>query len=466
MIIIEDKEFKKMNEDIFRAYDIRGKYPLEINEEVAYKIGLSYGSYLQEKYQTNTCVVSMDNRLSSPMLKDSLEKGIRESGCNVLDYGQTTTPMNYYARYLKQMPGIMVTASHNPKDENGFKFSFEKMFNARGEMIEDFKNYTKKGQFLKGSGSFSQYDMLDKYLEYLRYSLKFGQNKRKIVIDCGNGVTCLVARKIFSKVNCDFIIINEENDGTFPNHHPDPQVKDNLKALQKKVLETKADLGVAYDGDGDRIGIVMENGEVMPIEHFMILMIRDMFNQVRNKKFLYDLKCSKCVKDEIEKLGGEGIMSRTGASYTEYETYRENLPFGGELSGHIFFRDRDVDCGSAIYASLRLLELLSKTHQSLSELCQDIPVYYRTDELKFPTKTEEEKFLVVDKIKDFVIKQKYPYVLIDGIKVNFTNGWVLVRASNTGKNITFRAEALTQEGLEMLQKIFIPLIKQELETEI
>ena len=164
----------KINADIFRAYDIRGKYPTEINEEVAYTIGRSYGSYLQEKYQTKTCVVSCDNRLSSPSLMVNLEKGIRESGCNILEYGQTTTPMNYYARYLNQIPGIMVTASHNPKDENGFKFSFEKMINARGEMIEDFKNYTLRGNFLTGNGTLTKNDMTNKYLEYLKYSLKFG----------------------------------------------------------------------------------------------------------------------------------------------------------------------------------------------------------------------------------------------------------------------------------------------------
>ncbi len=449
-----------MNIDIFRAYDIRGKYPDELNEDGAYVIGRSYGSYLQQKYHTNTCIVSCDNRLSSPSLVASLEKGILESGCNIIDYGRTTTPMNYYGRYLNQMPGIMVTASHNPKDENGFKFSFEKMINARGEMIEDFKNYTLQGNFLSGMGTITRNDIKDKYLEYLKYSLKFGRNKRKVIIDCGNGATTFIARSIFSKVFCDFEIINEEDDGTFPHHHPDPQVKENLKQLQEAVLAKKADLGIAYDGDGDRLGIVMENGEVMPIEHYMILMIKDMCPHVQNKKFLYDIKCSKCLSDVITSLKAEGVVSRTGASYTQYETYQENLPFGGEYSGHIFFRDRDADCGSAIYASLRLIEYLSHRAEKLSELCQDIPRYYATDELKFPAINDEIKFKVVDAIKAFVIKQGYPYWDIDGVRVNFSNGWALVRASNTGKNILFRAEADTMEGLEMLKNIFIPLINQ------
>ncbi|MDE6284516.1 MAG: phosphomannomutase/phosphoglucomutase [Bacilli bacterium] len=448
-----------MNTNIFRAYDIRGKYPDEINENIAYTIGRSYGSYLQEKYNQKSCVVSFDNRLSSPTLATSLMKGITESGCNIINLGQTTTPMNYYGRYLNKIRGIMVTASHNPKDENGFKFSFEKMVNARGEMIEDFKNYTLAGQFLSGMGTLTENNITDKYIEYLRYSMKWGKNKRKIIVDCGNGVTCTIARKVFSNSFCEFEIINEENDGSFPNHHPDPAVKSNLEQLKKAVIEKKADFGVAYDGDGDRIGIVMENGEDLPIEHFMILMIKDMFNSVANKTFLYDIKCSKSVQDEIDRLGGTGICFRTGASYTQYETLMKNLPFGGEYSGHIYFRDRDVDCGSALYATLRLLELLSKTSAKLSDLCQSIPKYYATEEMTIPS-TDEKKFLVTEKIKAYAQAQNYTINDIDGVRITFTNGWVSVRASNTGKNISFRAEADTPEGLEMLQKIFLPLIEE------
>ena len=448
-----------MNTDIFRAYDIRGRYPDEINEDSAYIIGKSYGSYLQEKYNRKSCIVSCDNRISSPSLANALIKGILESGCNVINYGLTTTPMNYYARYLNQMPGIMVTASHNPKDDNGFKFSFEKMVNARGEMIEDFKNYTLVGNFLNGVGNLTQNNMEDKYIEYLKYSMKPGKNKRKIIIDCGNGATCLIARKVFSSVFCDFEIINEENDGTFPNHHPDPAVKSNLEQLRKEVVAKKADFGVSYDGDGDRIGVVMENGEDMPIEHFMILMIRDMFNSVSNKTFLYDIKCSKCIQDEIDKLGGTGICYRTGASYTQYETMSRGLPFGGEYSGHIYFRDRDVDCGSAIYATLRLLDCLSKRSEKLSELCSDIPRYFVTEEIKIAS-TDEKKFKVAEKVKEYALSKGYSCNDIDGVRINFSNGWALVRASNTGANITFRAEAETKEALDNLQKIFLPLIEE------
>lgn len=446
-----------MNIDIFRAYDIRGKYPSEISDETAYIIGKSYGSYLQEKYQKNTCIVSWDNRLSSPSLSNQLQKGILESGCNVISLGLTTTPMNYYGRYLKQLPGIMVTASHNPKDENGFKFSFDGMINARGDMIEDFKAYTLKNTFLNGTGVLTEENISDKYLEYLKYSRAWGKNKRKIVIDCGNGATTSIARKVFSNMYCDFVIINEENDGNFPNHHPDPAVEENLSALKKKVLEEKADFGVAYDGDGDRIGIVDEKGNALPIEYFMILMIRSIAPTVRNKKFLYDIKCSKCLEDEINKIGAEGIMYRTGASYTQHAVREQNLPFGGEYSGHIYFRDKDADCGSALYATLRLLEVLSKTSEPVSELCKDIPKYVATEEIKIPS-TDELKFQVVEKVKEFATKEQYVYNDIDGVRITFSNGWALIRASNTGKNITFRAEAETEEGLNMLKEIFLTQI--------
>lgn len=447
-----------MNEIIFRAYDIRGTYPTEINEEMAYTIGQSYGSYIQEKYGINRCVVSRDNRLSSESLCQSLLKGINSTGCNVIDYGQTTTPMNYYARYLNQLPGIMVTASHNPKDDNGFKFSFDKgMVNARGDMITDFKNYTLANKFLKGEGRTEHQIIYEKYLEYLKYTIKFGARKRKVVIDCGNGITGLYARKIFSSFNLELEIINEESDGNFPNHHPDPAVAENMVQLQKAVKEKKADIGIAFDGDGDRLGIVMENSEIMPIENYMILIIRDMINNVTNKTFLYDIKCSKKVADEIKRLNGNGICYRTGASFTEAKVRDDNLPFGAEYSGHIYFRDRTSDCASAFYAALRLLEILSKTSEKLSHLCRDIPSYFITPEVKIPT-TPENKIKVVEQVKNYCLQNRFPFNDIDGIRVSFTNGWALVRPSNTGENLTFRAEAETEEGLNILQNIFLGLI--------
>lgn len=446
-----------MNPNIFREYDIRGVYPETINETVAYTIGKSYGSYLQEKLSQTTCVVSHDNRLSSPALAAYLIKGITDSGLNVYNYGLTTTPMHYYARYIHNLFGIMITASHNPKDDNGFKFSFDNLSNARGEMIEDFKNYTLAGNFLSGSGTVSSGNITEKYVEYLRYGVEFGRRKRKVVLDLGNGTTSIIARNIFKKINVDFEILFEESDGRFPNHHPDPNVEENLESLKKEVLAKKADCGLAFDGDGDRLGIIDEHGNLVPSDHYMILIVRDMISKVKNKTFLYDVKCSKALEDEITRLGGAGIVCRTGASFTQAMTKEQNLPFGGEYSGHFYFRDKVADVGSGIYAGLRLLEILSKTNKSLSELLSDIPKYYSTPEIKFAS-PDEKKFEVIKRIKEFCESQKWVLNTIDGVRVTFSTGWALVRASNTGPNITMRCEATTEEGLNNLKTIFTNLI--------
>ena len=448
-----------IKEEIFRAYDIRGTYPATINEQVAFTVGKSYGSYLQEKYNKTTCIVSHDNRLSSETLTQNLIKGLVSSGMNIVSLGFTTTPMNYYARYINQMPGIMVTASHNPKDDNGFKFSFDGMINARGEMIEDFKKYTLAGNFKNGQGRITNTNITNKYIEYLKYSLKFGKNKRKVVIDPGNGAASHIVRKVFDSVFCTPVYINDIADGNFPNHHPDPAVPENLVELQKAVKENRADFGVAYDGDADRIGVVMENGEIMPIEHLMLLYIQDMFNNVQTKTFLYDIKCSKAIEDMVNLWGGKTICYRTGASYTEFKTHEDNLPFGGEYSGHLYFRDRDADCASAIYASLRLLEILSKTNEKLSKLVKNYPKYYTTPEVKIPS-DDVTKFNVVEQIKEYAKLKNYPFNDIDGVRITYTNGWVLVRASNTGPNITFRAEATSEEGIISLKSIYLPMIEK------
>ena len=454
---------ENFNEEIFRAYDVRGVYPTEINAQTAYLVGIGYGSYLQEKYNINTCIVSHDNRISSDILSQNLIKGIIASGCSIINYGLTTTPMNYYGRYINNLPGIMVTASHNPKDDNGFKFSFDGMINARGEMITEFKNYLKAGQFKKGAGKIDNQNITPKYIEYLKSTINLGKKKLKIVIDCGNGATAHIIRKVFDTINCTPIYINEIPDGNFPAHHPDPAVPENMVQLQKAVKDTHADFGVAYDGDGDRLGIVMDNGELLPIEYFMIICIKDMFANVPKKEFLYDVKCSKSVEDAILALGGTPICYRTGASYTEYKVHVDDLPFGCEFSGHAYFRDRGQDCASAIYASLRFLEIMSKSKTKLSKMVKKFPKYYATNEVKIPC-PDNIKFKVVEEIKNYARTNNYPLNDIDGARINYTNGWALVRASNTGPNIIFRAESTIPEGVTALQNIYIPLIEQNIST--
>ena len=448
-----------MNYNIFRAYDIRGKYPDEINEEITFKIGQAYGSYIQEKCGQKGCVVSHDNRLSSESLNTNLINGILSTGCNVYDYGLITTPMHYYARYIEHLFGVMITASHNPKDENGFKFSLDHIANARGEMIEDFKNYFIQGKFLSGTGTLFHNSINDKYIKYMVDNTHLGNNKPKVVVDLGNGTTAVITNKIFSALNLTPIYINDISDGNFPNHHPDPSVPENMKQLINAVKKNKADAGFAFDGDGDRIGMVDEKGNIVTTEEYMIIIIRELINKTFSNTFLYDIKCSNALPDEIKKLGGTPLEYRTGASYTEAKTKEENLAFGGEYSGHIFFRDRDACLGSGIYAALRMIEILSRDKsKTVTKLLKDINHYENTPEIKYNV-GDDKKFEIVEKLKEYSHNHHYYTNEIDGVKIIFTNGWALVRASNTGPNLTMRCEASTKQDLDKLKKNIENLIE-------
>ena len=450
---------QNINKNIFRGYDIRGVYPSEIDEDTAYTIGLGFGSKIREMGKTS-CVVGHDNRLSSDALYGALIEGILSTGIHVISLGLCTTPMYYYACIkLNVFSGVMVTASHNPKDDNGFKFAFDERGNCKGQEIQDFLNYILKGEFLKGNGDFSTYQIEDDYLKLFQDSLSFGPRRVKVVIDPGNGTTSIIAKKLYEMFPMNLVVINGESDGHFPNHHPDPCVEDNLVQLKNAVLEHHADVGLAFDGDGDRMGMVTNSGRFLPTDLYMILIIRNIINKVSKKEFLYDVKCSKALSDEIERLGGKGICYRTGNSYTKAAVKDYDLPFGGELSGHVFFRDRWPGFDSGLYAGLRIVEILSHTTQSVDELAEGIPVYYSTPELKFAA-SDDIKFSIIEKIEEYVKSKGYQYLTIDGIKVLFDDSWALVRASNTGPNITARFEANTKQRLEELQNEFVSLLQQ------
>ncbi len=451
-----------MDETIFREYDIRGIYPTQIDERVAYTIGRSYGSYIQEKLKRKICGVGRDNRLSSPSLAKELIRGITESGCDVIDFGLVTTPM-YFFGCLKAnvIIGIMVTASHNPKDDNGFKFSVDHLGNARGEQVYDFKDYTLAGRFLSGNGKVTEFDPRDYYKSFIKDNIEMGNRKLKIVLDCGNGATSLFAKDIYSQFpNLDITMICDKDDATYPNHHPDPAVIENNKMLQEKVLEIGADIGIGFDGDGDRVGFVDENGKIVPIDKAMIIYIRYLIDKVTPKKFLYDVKCSKALEDEIIKLGGETLCYRTGASWTRYKTNKEELAFGGEFSGHLFFRDRWPGFDSGLYNGLRMLEILSKTNKKFSELLDGINKYFATPEIKVPV-TDDTKFEIVKGVLEYAKGQHYKILDIDGVRVTFDDSWALVRASNTGPNLTIRYEATTEKRLKEIEEEFNKVIDKE-----
>lgn len=440
--------------EIFREYDIRGIYQKELDENTAYLIGKAYGTKLKSygKYKT---VVAHDNRLSSPALSQSLIKGLLETGIDVLDLGMATTPMCYFAANFYQVnASMMITASHNPKEYNGFKFSYNGIHNAYGDAVREIYHLIKDGEFSKGNGTLFKKDITSEYLKLITDKLSFGKRKIKVVYDCGNGTTSIIAREVFKKLPLEVIPLFDTSDGNFPNHHPDPCVYENLTALKEKVLETHADLGIGYDGDGDRVGFIDNTGAMIETDKFLIIMWKYLFDKVDKKECLFDVKCSKSLEDELIKLGVKPIEYRTGNSYTRAASASYDCPLSGELSGHVYFRDKFPGYDDGIYAGMRLIEVLSQTTLSLSEMLNDTVKYYATPEIKVPT-TDNQKFKIVEKMKEYVLSKGYKMITIDGVKAKFPDGFALVRASNTGPNITMRFEAITEKRLQEIKDEFI-----------
>ena len=447
-----------INQTIFRAYDIRGIYEEQITDETAYILGKSFGSYVKLRGKTEV-LVGYDNRLSSPVLADNLIKGLLETGVNVTSLGLVTTPMYYFARqHLNKWAAIMITASHNPSNHNGFKISFDERGNAAGEEIIEFRDFTNKGEFLTGLGNLTTYDIKDEYINLIVNSLKINKNI-KAVFDCGNGTVSIIIKEILDKLNITYDLLYCDSDPTFPNHHPDPSVSENLVDIQKRVVELGYDIGIALDADGDRVRVIDEKGNIINSDVFMIVMYRYLNNNLKVRKALYDVKCSKALVDELEKLGLDQIMYRTGNSYMYRKMHEENLEFGGEYSGHMWFGDRFYSFDDGLYAGLRMIEVLSNTDKKMSDLDSDINTYYSTDELKINT-TEENKYKIVEEVKKYAIAKKYKYNDIDGIRVEFNDGWALVRYSNTGPVISARFEANSNERLKEINDEFMSLINK------
>jgi len=442
-----------INPSIFREYDIRGVYEKDLTEDLAYTLGKSYGSYIR-KYNSDKVLIGRDNRISSPILSKALIQGILDSGINVVDLGLVTTPMYYFARkHLNIHTGIMVTASHNPKDDNGFKISFEEFGNAYGKYIYDFRDFTLKGEYLNGNGKLTNYDIKEEYVDLLKNSVSFDTSKVKVVVDCGNGTGSIIIKDIMEALNITYYPLYCESDGTFPNHPSDPAVTANMIDLSKKVVELGYDLGIGIDGDADRIGIVDEKGNIIKADMYMLIIYRNIVNKMKNKKALFDVKCSKTLIDELEKLEIKPVLNRTGNSYCNMMMQEGKFDFGGEYSGHVYFRDKFPGFDDGIYAGLRMMEILANTGKKVSEHLENINKYYSTEELKIKT-TDEKKFKIVEKIKEYSNLKNYKYNDIDGIRVEFNDGWALVRASNTGPNITVRFEANTEERLEQIKNEF------------
>lgn len=444
----------KLEKEIFREYDIRGIYGEEMNEETAYHIGRAYGTKLKE-FGKNKTVVAHDNRLSSPILAEYMIKGLTESGIDVLNLGLATTPMCYFAaNYLGTDASMMITASHNPKEYNGFKFSYNGIHNAYGDSVREIYNIIESGKYASGNGKVEDVSVSEAYIHLVLDKLNFGDRKIKVVYDPGNGTTCIIADEIFERMNnIEAIPICNISDGNFPSHHPDPCVYANLQMLKEKVLETGADLGIGYDGDGDRVGFIDNNGNMIETDKYMIIMWRYLYDKVDKKEGLFDVKCTKALEDELVKLGVKPVEYRTGNSYTRAASAEGNYPLSGELSGHVYFRDKWPGYDDGIYVGMRLIELLSHTDKPLSSLLDGINKYYSTEEIKIKV-DDSKKFAIIDKMKEYSLSKGYDTVTLDGSKSKFNDGFALVRASNTGPNITMRFEATSEERLKEIQEEF------------
>ena len=446
-----------LKEEVFREYDIRGIYNKTLDDETGYIIGQSYGTKVQELGGTEV-IVGYDNRLSSPSIHEKLIKGLISTGINVLDLGLVTTPMLYFARkYLNNPFGIMITASHNPKEYNGFKFSFNNIGNAYGKTIKEFYEFTKKGIFKTGNGNIKNINIENEYVNYIIKSLNLGTKKIKAVFDPGNGTGSVIIKQVVNKLPIEAIYINDISDGTFPNHHPDPSVRTNMKMLEEKVKEVKADIGVALDGDADRVGIVDNTGNTISIDILMAMVYKYLDKNLKYRNALFDVKCSKTLIDELEKLKIKPTMYRTGASYTNMMMQTGKFDFGGEYSGHLFFKDKFYGFDDGLYAGLRIIEILSN-NVTLENLSTDFHKYYSTDELFIDIK-EENKQNIISKLKEYVINKKYKYIDIDGIRVEFNTGWALIRCSNTTPRLSLRFEAETEKELEKIKNEFMDLLE-------
>ena len=449
----------KLNKLMFREYDIRGIYGTDIDEEVSYHIGRAYATRLLSLGK-NKMIVGYDNRASSPIIEENLVKGLTEGGVDVVRLGLVTTPMYYYAwDKLNIKCGIMITASHNPKEYNGFKMSYNGIHNCFGKDVIDLYYIIINSIYSEGKGTITNVNIKQDYINMINSHIDLGNNKLKVVYDCGNGTTSIVAPEIFKSDSIEYIPLFAESDPNFPNHHPDPSVPENLKKLSEKVIETQADLGIAFDGDGDRVGAVDEKGNIITIDKFMIIIWRDIYNKVNIKKGFYDVKCSKAVEDELNRLGIEPVCTRTGNSYTKKISVEGNYPFGGELSGHLYFRDRFIGTDDGIYAGLRLVEILSKTNKKVSQLLDNIPIYYSTPEGKIKVE-DSKKEQIINRVEEYCKNKKYNILTIDGVKVLYEDGFAVVRKSNTGPNITTRYEAKTKERLEEIKEEFDNLVNK------
>lgn len=432
-----------MNPEIFREYDIRGIAGVDLTETDVIDIGKGVGTFLKQ-YGRTRLTVGRDCRSTSAAYVERIIQGLTSTGCDVVDIGVCPTPVFYYSiHHLKKEGGVMVTASHNPPEYNGFKLCID-LDSIHGKDIQRILNIIESQSFSKGSGLRSTADVVTPYKAYIENNISLS-HPLKVGVDAGNGTGGVVAVPIMKNLKCEVHDLYCDMDGSFPNHEADPTVAENLKDLIALVKEKKLDLGIAYDGDSDRIGVVDETGKIIYGDKLIIIFAREILSRKPGATFISEVKCSKTMYDDIENHGGRAIMWKTGHSLIKQKMKEEKAELAGEMSGHIFFKDRYLGYDDAIYASCRLMEILSKTGKKISELLSDVPETFTTPEIRVEC-PENQKFEVVKKMTDY-FRENYDIIDIDGVRVRFDDGWGLVRASNTQPALVLRFEAMTESRL-------------------
>jgi len=448
---------------IFRQYDIRGIWGKDLTQEIAEFIGRGFASYLLKSIKKDRAKVTVgrDARLHSSAIRESIIKGLNDSGVDVIDLGICPTPLQYYSLFkLPVDGGVMITGSHNPPEFNGFKLSVgkETLF---GSQIQAIREIIDLKDFKSGNGTVEDYLIIDDYINFLKGDFQSLSGIRA-VIDSGNGTAGLVAPKILRELGVELYELYSEPDGNFPNHHPDPVIEKNLTDLIAKVKEVKAHVGIGYDGDADRIGVVDEDGNIIWGDMLMIIFSRDILKDHPGAKIIGEVKCSQVLYDDIARHGGKPLMWKTGHSQIKEKLKKEHAQLAGEMSGHLFFADRYFGYDDAIYASLRLLEVIKKAGKpySTKALLRDVPIMASTPEIRINC-PDEIKFKIVEKAKE--VFKGYPVVTTDGVRIKFDDGWGLIRASNTQPALVLRFEASSETRLSEIKDFVEAKLKKIIE---
>ena len=446
-----------MKSHIFREYDIRGLVPDDLDEEMVSLLGLATGTYYRKK-GAKRISIGRDCRLSSPDLLKWLLKGLMASGMEIVDLGMVPTPLLYFSLHQLEVDGgIQITGSHNPPEFNGFKICLDKA-SIYGKEIQKISEIIESGDFNRGQGKLDTSNMVDPYLHYLKKNIRPGPVKRTVVVDAGNGAGGPIACDAYGRMGFDVIPLFCEPDGRFPNHHPDPTIPKNLETLISKVAESSADLGIAFDGDADRIGVVDQEGRIVWGDQLMIIFSRDLLSRHPGGKIIGEVKCSQVLYDDIQKHGGQPIMWKAGHSLIKSKMKEEGALLAGEMSGHLFFAERYFGYDDAIYAGARLLEILSQTKKSIKALLSGIPKMVNTPEIRMDCPDNKKFQVVAELVEEF--KKDYEVIDVDGARVILDGGWGLVRASNTQPVLVLRFEAKDKNSLEKIRKIFMDKLKR------